>query len=303
MPESSPSPLPQLAAIPAYSRRQAMDWSLVLASQGIEATIERSPDQERWQLLVRPDELERAQNSIRLYRAENRGWSWRQELPGSDLELHWGAIVFAVFLTLFHSLSTYQVPELVERGLMDNVKVHAGQWWRLFTPIFLHGDLAHLMANITFGIVVLGLSMARFGAGVALLTTYLVLTTYLAGAVGNMLGLSFYSQPYKGLGASGMMMGALGVITIHSIGLWRDSRKASRYIMSGIGAGLLLFVLFGVDAKHDILAHLGGFVAGLVFGAILSFTPEKILRHRFTDPLALFFFVTISTLVWILALR
>ena len=94
-----------MAEIVAFSRRQAMDWSLVLASQGIEATIERSAERERWLLLVPPHELERARDSIRLYRAENRGWSWRKELPGADLELHWGAIMFCVALVMLHSLT------------------------------------------------------------------------------------------------------------------------------------------------------------------------------------------------------
>src|SRR5207248_9997978 len=103
-PESSAA----LAEIVAYSRRQAMDWSLVLASQAIEATIERSAERDRWLLLVRPQDLERARESIRLYRAENRGWSWRKELPGADLELHWGAILFCVVLALIHSLGAYE---------------------------------------------------------------------------------------------------------------------------------------------------------------------------------------------------
>jgi rhomboid protease GluP len=274
-----------------------MDWSLVLASQGIEAIIERSPEQERWLLLVPPEQLQRAQDSIRLYRAENRGWSWRQQLPGADLELHWGAIVFAVVLALIHSFAAYEASMLIDRGTMDSVKVHAGQWWRLFTAVFLHDDLAHLMANVTFGIIVLGLSMARFGAGLTLLATFF------AGAAGNLFGLNFYSQPYTGLGASGMMMGALGVLAVHSIHLFRTSPKAARYVLSGVSAGLLIFVLFGVSPNSDIVAHLGGFVAGLGLGALLSLAPPKLVHHPIVNGAALFFFVTFSALVWILALR
>jgi membrane associated rhomboid family serine protease len=289
--------MPAVAEIVAYSRRQAMDWSLVLASQGIEAIIERSAERERWLLLVPAHELERARESIRLYRAENRGWSWRKELPGADLELHWGAIVFCVLLALVHSLATYQVPLIEERGTMDSIKVAAGEWWRMFTAVFLHGDLAHLTANITFGIIVLGLAMGRFGAGLALLSTLL------AGAFGNFCGLKFYTHSYTGLGASGMMMGALGMIAVHSIYLWKRNPKAAHYILSGVGAGMLMFVLFGVDPKSDVLAHFGGFVGGVVFGGILALAPSKIARNRWIDRLALFFFVTISALTWILALR
>jgi membrane associated rhomboid family serine protease len=294
-----PNPFPPitLAEIVAYSRRQAMDWSLVLASQGIEATIERSAERGRWLLLVPPQDLERARDSIRLYRVENRGWSWRKELPGADLELHWGAILFCVVLALIHSLATYQLPLVQERGAMDSVKVVDGEWWRMFTAVFLHGDLAHLAANVTFGVIVLGLAMGRFGAGLALLSTFL------AGAFGNFCGLKLYSHSYTGLGSSGMMMGALGMLTVHSIYLWRTNPKSARYILSGVGAGMLMFVLFGVNPSSDVLAHFGGFVAGLFFGALLALAPQKFVRSRWADGVGLFFFVTISALVWILALR
>ena len=298
MSEVPQQPLPAMAEIQAFSRRQAMDWSLVLASQGIEAIIERSPERERWLLLVHPDELQRAQDSIRQYRVENRGWSWRQELPGADLELHWGAIVFCVVLALAHALTTYQAPQLLDLGLMDNVKYHAGQWWRLFTPIFLHDDLAHLAGNITFGVIVLGLSMGRFGAGLGLLTSFL------AGAAGNLTGYLLRNDHYFGLGSSGMMMGALGMIAIHSVSLWRANPKAARYILSGVFAGLIVFILFGgVSLKSDVLAHLGGFIAGIIFGGVLASLPPKIMRHPWIDRLALIVFVTFSALVWMLAVR
>lgn len=277
-----------------------MDWSLVLASQGIESTIQRCPERERWILQIAPDHLARAQDSIRLYRAENRGWSWRKELPGVDIELHWGAIVFCLVLVVIHSFTAYQFPMLADRGQLDSAKVlqsNHPEWWRIFTAIFLHRDLAHLMSNVTFGFIVLGLSMGRFGAGATLLATLL------AGAVGNLFGLYFRAHAYFGLGASGMMMGALGVLAVHSVSLWRANPKAARYIFGGVGAGFLIFILFGVSPDSDVLAHVGGFIGGLFFGGLLALLPNKFLRHPATNPTALFFFVTFSALVWTLALR
>jgi len=300
MAQAPPEPLPATAEIIAYSRRQAMDWALVLASQGIEAIIDRLPEGERrWLLLVPPQDLERARDAIRLYRAENRGWSWRKELPGADLELHWGAIVFCIVLALIHSLAVYQLPFVESRGMMDSVRVHEGQWWRLFTAVFLHADLAHLASNVTFGVIVLGLAMGRFGAGLALLSTLL------AGAIGNLGGQFLYSGIHQGLGASGMMMGALGMIAVHSISLLKTNPKAARYIISGLAGGMFMFMLFGVgsDPKTDLVAHAVGFLAGIIFGAILALAPQKIVRTSLADRVALFFFVTISALVWILALR
>lgn len=295
-PEPTPSS-PPAAEIVALSRRQAMDWSLALASQGIEATILRSPERQRWLLLVPPAEHHRAIQTIRLYRAENRGWGWRKELPGADLEIHWGGLAFCFVLIAIHLAQASNLPILRERGINNSIAVLNGEWWRIFTAIFLHSDLSHLISNVTFGSLVLGLSMGRFGAG------FVLLATLLSGALGNVMGLAFYDRPYQGLGASGMMMGALGVLAIHSINLWRQSIKAARYIFAGIAAGVLMFVMFGTNAESDVLAHFGGFIGGLIFGGILALAPTKWIRHTFADQTALTLFVTLSALAWILALR
>ncbi len=51
-----------------------MDWSLVLASQGIEAVIEPPGEDGRWGLVVASRDCERALKSLRQYRVENRDW-------------------------------------------------------------------------------------------------------------------------------------------------------------------------------------------------------------------------------------
>src|SRR4051812_39826020 len=201
MNETEPGLAPEAyARISAQTRRQAMDWSLVLASQDIHPIIAPPGETRAWGLLVEPEQYERAITAIQQYRLENRGWAWRRELPGAALEVHVGALFWILFLAFTHWVVTFMWPELEIAGRMDNVRVHAGEWWRLGTALMLHADLAHLMANATFGVVFLGFAMARFGPGITLLTTYL------AGVFGNIVGLSFYAHPYVGVGASGMMM-------------------------------------------------------------------------------------------------
>ncbi len=283
--------------IPAQTRRQAMDWSLVLVSQDIHPIIAPPAETRAWALLVDPGEYERALTAIQQYRLENRGWGWRRELPGAALEVHAGALFWCLWLAFFHWMTTFVWPELELAGRMDSVRVHAGEWWRLGTALMLHADLAHLMANATFGVVILGFAMARFGPGIALLATYA------AGIIGNLAGLSFYARPYVGVGSSGMMMGALGLLSVHSVGLWRQNPKAARYVMSGVLAGVLLFVLFGVNPRADILAHAGGFGAGVVFGCALSLAPQRRLEKRSLNMLAFAALLAVVTGTWALALR
>ena len=49
--------------IPARSRRQVMDWGLVLASQGIEAILGQS--EEGWEVVVGARDYERARACLR----------------------------------------------------------------------------------------------------------------------------------------------------------------------------------------------------------------------------------------------
>jgi membrane associated rhomboid family serine protease len=291
------NPAPEMyARIAARSRRQAMDWSLVLASQDIHPIIAPPSEDPGWGLLVEPAQYERALAAIQQYRLENRGWSWRRELPGSNLEVHSGALFWCVLLGFWHWLVTFVDPAIEVAGRMDSLAVRSGAWYRLFTAVMLHADLAHLMANLTFGVLMLGLAMTRFGPGVTLLSAYL------AGVAGNIFGLSFYSRPYTGVGASGMMMGALGLLCIHSLALWRRSPKAARYVLSGVLAGFLLFVLFGLKPGSDILAHFGGFLAGLAFGGLLAILPERWLQNRATTVFTTILLLLILALTWTLAL-
>ena len=79
--------------IPAGSKRQAMDWSLVLASQSISATILRLPQGGGWWLQLESSEIPRAEEVLRLYKAENTGGGWREELAKMELQIHPGALV------------------------------------------------------------------------------------------------------------------------------------------------------------------------------------------------------------------
>ena len=62
--------------IPARSRRQAMDWSLVLVSQGIETTIDLDADL-GWGLIVTESDHARSIDVLKRYLAENRQWPQR----------------------------------------------------------------------------------------------------------------------------------------------------------------------------------------------------------------------------------
>lgn len=272
-----------------------MDWSLVLTSQDIPTTIERIGEKQ-WVLLVSWDDHTRALQSIRQYRLENRGWHWRHEVLGNDLTLHWGGVLWCLALAVVYKLSSEDFPGLYSVWVLKSKAVMAGEWWRVFSAVMLHADLSHLFANIATGCILFGLAMGRFGAGWGLLASFL------AGAAGNLLGLLVHDKPYEGLGASGMVMGALGMITVSGVVTLRAHTLAFRHWFRRILAGILLFVFLGLNPASDVAAHLGGFVAGIAFGTLFAFLPDRFLQNRIFGFIAWLLFAALAGLALALPL-
>ena len=271
-----------------------MDWSLVLVSQGIETTIDLAEDGSGWGLLVAGQEYGNAIRTIRQYHLENRGWPWQQAVFKPGFLFDWGALAWALLACLFYWLSART--NLQAAGLMDGTAVAHGQWWRLFTAMWLHADLAHLAANATIGLVLLGLAMGRYGTGAGLLAAYL------AGAGGNLVAGLISLQTHRSLGASGMVMGCLGLLAVQSFSLWRQTPHAPKFILSGICGGIMLFVLLALTPGTDVMAHLGGFVSGLGLGALLNLVPAIAQKPK-TNVFSGLLFALLVTVPWWLALR
>ena len=250
-----------------------MDWSLVLASQGIEHLIERS-EENGWTLSVAAADQEMARAHIHQYRLENRHWRWRRLVFQPGLFFDWSSLAWVLLIVFFYAWSEARA-DLRMLGRMDGAALARGEWWRLFTATWLHADLAHLAANAVFGFLFLGLIMGRYGPGVGLLAAYL------AGLGGNLLAWLVYDQTQHGLGASGVVMGALGLLAIQSFALLkRRNSNAFRLFAAGILAGVLLFVFLGTSPGTDVVAHLGGFISGLLLGLLLAAAPRLVQRPR-----------------------
>jgi rhomboid protease GluP len=273
-----------------------MDWSLVLISQGIETLILPPQADNNWTLLVVPADSERAFRALRQYQVENRNWPWPKALDWPPVRFDMSVIPWAILLMVFYWLSSRN-QSFLNAGVMDSSKVVAGQWWRIFTAIMLHANLAHLAENLSIGVVLFGLIMGRFGVGIGLLAAYL------AGAMGNVASLLLNDKPFQGLGASGMVMGALGLLAAQSLRLPAENHpNARRYIFAGVAAGIMMFALFGLTPGTDIAAHGGGFVSGLIFGAALVYAPARFMKNHWVNWCAGMALAMLIAATWRLAL-
>lgn len=271
-----------------------MDWSLALVSQGIETTI-RHEAAEGWQLVVSAQDGQKAFQTLRLYQKENKTWEWRDALPWPQERFDWASLAWVALLAVIYWAQS-AVRGFQAAGVMDTSAVARGQWWRVFTAITLHMDIAHLAGNLSIGVVLFGLVMGRFGRGTGLLAAFL------AGAVGNVVSLMLNERPFVGLGASGMVMGALGMLSAQTLNWPGRSAGSWKRRLVGVAAGVMLFTLYGLSPGTDMAAHLGGFAAGLALGAGLVFLPAKWLQGRGANLISGILFAVLLVTVWGLAL-
>ena len=280
--------------IEARSQAQALDWSLVLISQGIESVPVRREGDGAWTLEIAGTDWERATESIAAYEREN-ATVWRREVKWTGLLFDARAVLPFAALILFHLLVERSSVEFKASGILNRDATLHGEWWRLCTAMTLHADLAHLAANVTTGLVFLGLAMGCFGPGVALLLAFL------GGALGNVATLAVHESPFHGLGASGFVMASLGLLTAHSLAFARHE-KPTVWIGRGVIAGCLLVVLLGFSVRSDVVAHIGGFVAGVVLGiGALQF--RGLLARRGINAVALIILIALITTTWWRALH
>ncbi|MEI7731909.1 MAG: rhomboid family intramembrane serine protease [Verrucomicrobiota bacterium] len=284
------------AIITARSRQEAMEWALVLASQGIQSTVEPVAETSAWRLNIPAKQYFPARESIRLYLRENRNRRWRREWETTGLLFDGRAVFYFLFLNLLHGIVATGVDGVREAGRMDAAKVASGEWWRLLTATTLHADIPHLIANTTTGIILLGVAMGIYGAGPALLGSLL------AGAMGNGLGLLLHDGTYRSLGASGMVMGSLGLLAAHS---WLHNRELGglKLAVRGLMGGVFILLLLGMDPRSDVVVHVGGFVGGILSGLLWVATPNRWRQKYATDWGTVLVCLVLLLVAWGFALR
>ena len=124
---------PQVMLIAARSLSQAMDWSLVLMSQGIGAEIQQAETDSPWGLLVASEDYHNAVTAIRQYRFENRGWPWQKEVFRAGLLFDWGSLAWVILLILFYGLDAQL--GLRGAGMMNKPPLPAANGGA-FSPVF-----------------------------------------------------------------------------------------------------------------------------------------------------------------------
>lgn len=204
------------------------------------------------------------------------------------LMLGWGAGVW-------HTTSSVQLAW----GANFGPATQDGQWWRLFTAMFIHFGVLHLGMNM-WALRDVGRLVERLYGPWRFATVYLV-----SGVLGNLTSLAIQGSKSVSAGASGAIFGLYGALLVF---LWRERRQLDRSefkLLFGI-ASIFTVLMLGmgwVMAGIDNAAHAGGLIAGALLAAGLAKPWTAASPPRRWGPLLALICLMASTgwLIWNLA--
>jgi rhomboid protease GluP len=164
---------------------------------------------------------------------------------------------------------------VTKAGLVKDAARH-GEWWRLLTASYLHGNLMHLLGNIG-ALAVLGEMIEIYDRRLR------VALAYLAGVLGGSV-LSLLLTRASSIGASAGVLGVAGYLLVLT---YRRRATGSRWLRErlfrvvGSTAILGLIGFFFIDNA----AHAGGLLAGAIAGlvAVSGESHENPARTRAID--------------------
>ncbi len=176
-----------------------------------------------------------------------------------------GLITYALIVinVIVFALSSLY-PSLLDAGGQYNQLVLQGQYWRLFTAMFLHLNILHIGFNM-LSLFFVGRAVEVFYGKWRYLALYL-----LSGLAGGILFLFTAGSGGAAVGASGAIFGVFGALGVFYI---VNRKSLGAYGRGAIGNWLFwigLNLVFGLtNTDIALTAHIGGLIAGMLLAFVL----------------------------------
>lgn len=159
---------------------------------------------------------------------------------------------------------------LIDVGAKFNPLIQDGEWWRLFTPVLLHGGWMHLGMNM-LAMYYIGQDVERFYGK----WRYIVI--FLLAAAGGSISSYIFSTEVS-VGASGAIFGLFGAL-LYTCQYYKDvissAYRKNMFLLVAVNLGFGLLVP-GIDMS----AHIGGFIIGYLAGYVLNFPKNRPTMKR-----------------------
>ena len=246
------------------SEDDADTYRLVLSSTGIFHHVRE--EGHGWEIRVNDTDYEKAVIAIEQYLKENKEFRKTEDPSYYKYQKTFTGIWVSILLIACHVVITMSGKSnlfIMTYGSSAFDILH-GELYRSVTSLMLHADPLHLMGNIV-GISIFGTAVCTImGWGVGWL---MILATGIAGNVTNAL---LYESGHISIGASTAIFGAIGMLSAHQF--FKKFKQPGQKIKAvlPLACGLALLGILGSGAHSDVMAHLFGFLSGIVLGSLYS---------------------------------
>lgn len=167
-------------------------------------------------------------------------------------------INIVIWLCMILYLNRFSDVKLLEVGGLVHFNVVHGEWYRLISSMFLHFNFEHILMNM--------LSLFIFGKIVeSIIGSWRMLIIYIiSGLYGNFVSLSFNTTTIS-VGASGAIFGLIGSIFV----IMYLSKNFNKKMIGQLLIALVVLIVFSLFISNiNIMAHLGGFISGVLITLI-----------------------------------
>jgi len=182
----------------------------------------------------------------------------RPRWPVPWLSYTYMAVCIAIYALGLEAFTGLHADWINDFGLF-RPDVEAGQWWRMLSCHFLHGNMLHVSFNM-FVLYSLGRNLEVH------IGPWLFLWACVLGALGTAVSSMFFSPHALMVGASGVIISWAGVM------IPLATRPARKELLFWFAQIAVLSLLPGIS----LAGHAGGAIAGLVCGfALLQFAKGR----------------------------
>jgi membrane associated rhomboid family serine protease len=178
---------------------------------------------------------------------------------------------------------------LIRLGMTGAIPWAAGFWWTLFTAIYLHGSLLHILFNLLWVRQLAPAVEETFGR--ARLIVIFTAAGVLGFVLSNMVGVAWT------IGASGAIFGLLGAMVAY--GRSRGGAFGVAVFRQYGQWALLIFILGFFMSGVNNWGHLGGFVGGYL--AALALGPLDRGAERGVDRVGALCAMAVTVVAFLLA--
>jgi len=185
-------------------------------------------------------------------------------------------VIVYIFSSFFsQDIIDMDMQTLVDMGaLYGPLTVFKGEWWRIFTAMFLHGGMTHILMNM-FSLYLIGRGMELYFDTRSYLVIYLF-----SGLLGGLA--SLYMHPNSvGIGASGAIFGVFGALAgfflAHRDKIAEHSKAFMKDFAVVLGINLVLGLSIVISKNPKWIWVYSGVMLMIMF-AVMQYLPAHYVQ-------------------------